>query len=335
MSEELVISEKRVGFEGWLLKNRTLLAFGFFLLLAIIGLKFYFSLSQKSEKDRAWDLLLETTQNPVNVDAVEVASFIQGSSAEPWMILRAFTEAIDRGDFELAKLHLQSLAQLKAGSLDTFGALLGSEVAQADLVEGLQKRIQLFLEWKEKYPGYFDNPAPDPSPTIVLVTDLGEIRIGLYQSEAPISTQKFISYCIDGFYVGKAVNEIVPGRHWGIGSAVEQTESGDPAEEIPSEPKAHEEAIPCEKTELYHFAGSVSITAKSDDTECFPSQFLVILQDQFFMDGKRPVIGKIIGGMEVAKKIGEIESTWERVPNKPSFRKPNQLVTIKEVRVEN
>jgi hypothetical protein len=52
-------------------------------------------------------------------------------------------------------------------------------------------------------PGPLTDPNPMPDgPVVVLDTTLGTIKIGLFKTKSPISTENFLRYVREGFYSG-------------------------------------------------------------------------------------------------------------------------------------
>ena len=51
---------------------------------------------------------------------------------------------------------------------------------------------------------------PPGGPVVVLSTSMGEIRIGLYEKEAPETVQNFLGYVNDGFFDGTIFHRVIP-----------------------------------------------------------------------------------------------------------------------------
>jgi peptidyl-prolyl cis-trans isomerase A (cyclophilin A) len=49
------------------------------------------------------------------------------------------------------------------------------------------------------------------NPVLLMVTSMGNVKIELFQKEAPISVKNFLSYVKDGFYNGTTFHRVIPG----------------------------------------------------------------------------------------------------------------------------
>lgn len=57
-----------------------------------------------------------------------------------------------------------------------------------------------------------DNPAvPDDAPRVVIETSHGDIVIGLYEEQSPITVANFLAYVDAGFFDGTAFHRVIPG----------------------------------------------------------------------------------------------------------------------------
>lgn len=56
------------------------------------------------------------------------------------------------------------------------------------------------------------NPAlPDDAPRVVIETSLGDIVIGLYEEQSPLTVANFLAYVDAGFFDGTAFHRVIPG----------------------------------------------------------------------------------------------------------------------------
>lgn len=137
-------------------------------------------------------------------------------------------------------------------------------------------------------------------PTVILKTDLGDIRIELYSDKAPVSTENFLTYVDVGFYDGLIFHRVIPGfmiqtgehetdmqeREVTAGAIVNESDNG-----------------------LRNLKGTVAM-ARMQPPHSARSQFYVNLVDNAMLDyGARPdgwgyaVFGRVIEGMDVVDKI--------------------------------
>lgn len=155
---------------------------------------------------------------------------------------------------------------------------------------------------------------------------LGDIKIELFPDVAPKHVRNFDSLVSIGFYDGTAFHRVVKGfmiqggdpntknkpkKTWGMGD--------------PSQTK-----IPAEFSDLQHKPGIIS-AARTNDPNSATSQFFICTGDAPWLDGKYTIFGRVVEGMDVVKKIEDVE--LERQPNMNEMSSPVEKVemTIKKV----
>jgi peptidyl-prolyl cis-trans isomerase A (cyclophilin A) len=153
--------------------------------------------------------------------------------------------------------------------------------------------------------------AAAPAPVLVVIqTELGAIELEVDVARAPVTAANFLKYVDGKFFDGGVVNRSVRPDNTtrkDVEIQVIQFQS-DPA-------RQHEELppIPLERTSvtgLKHTDGAISMARDGPDTAT--SSFFITIGDQPSLDfgGARnadgqgfAVFGRVIGGMEVVKKI--------------------------------
>lgn len=139
-----------------------------------------------------------------------------------------------------------------------------------------------------------------PAPVIVLETSKGTIEFETYPDTAPKAVAHILALVEKNFYRGLRFHRVVEDfviqigdpttrdftrqQYWGSYS------SGNPVgvSELAGSPK--------------HLAGAVSL-AHLGDASTVDSQFFICLTAQAQLDGKHPVIGRVIAGLDVAREI--------------------------------
>ena len=137
-------------------------------------------------------------------------------------------------------------------------------------------------------------------PTVILKTDLGNIRIELYSDRAPVSTENFLTYVDGGFYDGLIFHRVIPGfmiqtggyetdmqeREVTAGAIVNESDNG-----------------------LRNLKGTVAM-ARMQPPHSALSQFYVNLVDNAMLDYRAlpdgwgyAVFGRVIEGMDVVEQI--------------------------------
>ena len=135
------------------------------------------------------------------------------------------------------------------------------------------------------------------STTILLETTEGDITIELYE-DMPITAGNFKNLVESKTYDGVIFHRIIDGF---------MIQGGDPTGTgmgDPSIPKIKDEFT---NTDLdKNNRGTISMANAGPNTGS--SQFFINLVDNNFLDGKHPVFGKVIQGMDIVDKIAKVET---------------------------
>ncbi|MEX0932918.1 MAG: peptidylprolyl isomerase [Candidatus Pacearchaeota archaeon] len=137
---------------------------------------------------------------------------------------------------------------------------------------------------------------------VKLETNQGDIVIELY-SQMPITAGNFQKLVEEGFYDGIIFHRVIDGFMIQSGDP-RGTGSGGPGYQIKDEftnSKLDE-----------NLRGTLSMANAGPNTG--GSQFFINLVDNNFLDGKHPVFGKVIEGMEVVDKIAKVETNSQDRP---------------------
>jgi cyclophilin family peptidyl-prolyl cis-trans isomerase len=151
-------------------------------------------------------------------------------------------------------------------------------------------------------------------PYAVLDTPAGEIVAELFPASAPKTVANFVNLANAGFFNGLVWHRIVRGfviqtgdpltkngggerRRWGTGGSNQR--------------------VPLEISSLRNDTGTLGM-ARSQDPNSGSSQFYVNLADNEFLNGQYTVFGKVISGLEAAKKIGDLPTDPSDQPVVPS-----------------
>ena len=147
------------------------------------------------------------------------------------------------------------------------------------------------------------------NPEVKLETTQGDIVIELYEKEIPITAGNFKKLVQEKYYDGVIFHRVIDGFMIQGGDPT-GTGMGGPGYEIKDE---------FTKTALdRNDRGTIAMANAGPNTG--GSQFFINLVNNNFLDGKHPVFGKIIDGMEVVDKIAKVQ--------KDSQDKPLQDVVI-------
>jgi peptidylprolyl isomerase len=139
---------------------------------------------------------------------------------------------------------------------------------------------------------------------IKLETSEGDIVIQLY-SEMPITAGNFKELVEKGFYDGVIFHRVIDGFMIQGGDPT-GTGTGDPGYSIKDE---------FTKTDLdKNNRGTIAMANSGPNTG--GSQFFINLVNNNYLDGKHPVFGKVVQGMDVVDKIAKVSTNSQDKPLK-------------------
>jgi peptidylprolyl isomerase len=131
---------------------------------------------------------------------------------------------------------------------------------------------------------------------VKLETTQGNIVIELYEKEMPITAGNFKRLVQEEYYDGVIFHRVIDGFMIQGGDPT-GTGTGGPGYKIKDE---------FTKTDLdKNNRGTISMANAGPNTG--GSQFFINVADNNFLDGKHPVFGKVIEGMEVVDKISKVQ----------------------------
>lgn len=127
---------------------------------------------------------------------------------------------------------------------------------------------------------------------VTLETNMGNIKIELFEKEMPITAGNFRKLVEKGFYDGVVFHRVIPDF---------MIQGGDPTGTGMGGPGY---VIKDEFTKNNHNSrGTISMANAGPNTG--GSQFFINVVDNRYLDSKHPVFGKIVEGMDVADKISK------------------------------
>lgn len=146
-------------------------------------------------------------------------------------------------------------------------------------------------------------------PKVIISTSMGDITVELDAENAPIGTENFIHYVMDGFFNGTLFHRIIPNfmvQGGGLLPGMEEKPSGEPIENEAD-------------NGLKNVRGSLSY-ARTMDPHSATTQFFINLKDNGFLDHTSKdtqgwgyaVFGKVVEGMDVVDAMAGVETTNRR-----------------------
>ena len=165
--------------------------------------------------------------------------------------------------------------------------------------------------------------AGDKNPVVAIDTNLGTIKVELFEKKAPITVQNFLKYVDDKFYDGVVFHRVIPNfmiQGGGFTPEMKQKPTRDPIKNESDNGLSNER-------------GTIAM-ARTNNPDSATSQFYINVKDNKFLDRSSNnvgycVFGKVIEGMDVVDKIRQVKMTT--VGGHQDV--PEQAVVIKSVRV--
>jgi len=142
--------------------------------------------------------------------------------------------------------------------------------------------------------------AESKNPTLLIETTLGNIKVELFQKEAPVSVQNFLEYAKGGFYNGTVFHRVIPGfMIQGGGFTADLSQK-------PTRAPIKNEATNGLKNER----GTLAM-ARTMVPDSATAQFFINVANNDFLNHREggpaaygyAVFGKVLSGMEVVDKI--------------------------------
>jgi len=140
---------------------------------------------------------------------------------------------------------------------------------------------------------------------ITLKTNKGDIKIRLFEEDAPITAKNFLDYVDSGFYKGTIFHRVIPGFMVQGGGF-----SADFVQKPTKEPIKNEAA-----NQLSNRRGTLAM-ARTNVVDSATAQFFINLVDNDFLDFKAPtpqsygycVFGEVVEGMDVVDAIAGVKT---------------------------
>ena len=139
----------------------------------------------------------------------------------------------------------------------------------------------------------------------VIETNMGTMKLELFEKRAPMTTKNFITLAEKGFYNGLTFHRIIKGF---------MIQGGDPNGDGTGGPgyTIKDEFGPGLK---HDSEGILSMANAGPDTG--GSQFFITLAPTPWLDGHHAVFGKVVEGMDVLEAIGSVKTDAADRPLKP------------------
>lgn len=182
-------------------------------------------------------------------------------------------------------------------------------------------------------------------PQATIKTNLGEIKIQLFEEQTPKTVKNFVQLAEKGYYDGVIFHRVIPDF---------MIQGGDPTGTGRSGKSIYGKAFEDEfSDQLFNFTGAVSMANAGPNTN--GSQFFIVSNEHVpanmieqmkavgypqeiidhyakvggtpWLDHRHTVFGQVLTGMDVVKKISQVE--------RDNMDKPKKDVVMEKVTIEN
>ena len=146
---------------------------------------------------------------------------------------------------------------------------------------------------------------PKGGPVVLMSTSMGEVKIELYEKEAPETVKNFLAYVNDKFYDGTIFHRVIPGfmiQGGGFTAAMEQKPTKSPIKNEAG-------------NGLKNDTGTIAM-ARTSDPDSATAQFFINAKSNDFLNRDKAqdgvgytVFGKVIEGMDVVRKIEQVQTS--------------------------
>jgi cyclophilin family peptidyl-prolyl cis-trans isomerase len=148
------------------------------------------------------------------------------------------------------------------------------------------------------------NEPTKGGPVVLMSTSLGDIKIELYEKEAPETVKNFLSYVNDKFYDGTIFHRVIPGFMIQGGGFTENME------QKPTKPPIKNEA----SNGLKNDTGTIAM-ARTAVPDSATAQFFINVKNNDFLNRDKAqdgvgyaVFGKVIEGVDIVQKIEQVQT---------------------------
>jgi len=156
-----------------------------------------------------------------------------------------------------------------------------------------------------------DNSAAssDTNMTAIMKTNLGEIKLEFFDSDALKTVENFVKLAKEGFYDNTKFHRVIKGFMIQGGDPLSKDSSLKDRWGTGGPGYAFEDEI---HSNNHNVTGTIAMANGGPNTN--GSQFFINTSDNDFLDAKHTVFGKVVEGMDIVR---EIENTATEGPDRP------------------
>ena len=163
------------------------------------------------------------------------------------------------------------------------------------------------------------------NPLVVMETSMGNVKMELYEKEAPISVKNFLDYANSDFFSGTIFHRVIPGfMIQGGGFTADMKQK-------PTKAPIKNEAT----NGLKNSRGTLAM-ARTNIIDSATAQFFINVVNNDFLNNRDTsmqgygyaVFGKVVEGMDIVDKIAAVKTVTKGFPDVPET-----TVVIKSIKV--
>jgi cyclophilin family peptidyl-prolyl cis-trans isomerase len=154
-----------------------------------------------------------------------------------------------------------------------------------------------------------------PQEVAVLETTLGTIEIELFRNDAPKTVQNFVTLARQGYFDGVKFHRVARGF---VIQGGDPSGTGGGGKSIYGDTFEDELNPATPSYQRGYVKGTVAMANRGPNTNT--SQFFIMLADQPRMPKMYSIFGRVVLGMDVVEKIGQVEITPRMGPSDGSPR---------------
>lgn len=277
---------------------------------------------------RFWDMhaVLFTTQNEwVDLPEAEFRTTLSEYAAAAGLDIEAFDAALNEETYApLVEAYQEQATALEIVGIPTL-LINGEPLNDRDDLFGLRGAIELALLAQE----HFEQSPPltidrTEDYYAVIETVQGDMRIDLYEQDAPFAVNNFVFLAEQGWYDNTTFHLVIPGFYAQAGDP-SGTGRGNPGYFIPGE---HDNGY------VFERAGLVALSHPPGELERNGSQFFItydaLPSRETEWDGQYTIFGEVIDG------LGVLDLLTPRNPGDPlAFPNPAPGDRIRTIRIES
>lgn len=167
--------------------------------------------------------------------------------------------------------------------------------------------------------------AGKKNPMVLMETNMGTVKLELFEKESPVSVKNFLAYANSSFYSGTIFHRVIPGFMIQGGGF-----TSDLKEKSTKAPIKNEAANGLKNTR-----GTLAM-ARTAIVDSATAQFFINVVDNDFLNHRDTtmqgygyaVFGKVVEGMDVVDKIAAVKTGYKGMPDVPE-----KNVVIKSMKV--